>query len=115
MFVPDEFRRFAVMGTKGMAEGDFIRNFYQVHDALTSERIVDIPEVGQGRNGHYGADEGMARDLAAYFNDKTPLPVSVLDALEAGITAIKLDEARRTRTVIDLEETWQQFDSYGLA
>lgn len=115
MFVPDEFRRFAVMGTKGMAEGDFIRNFYKVHDALTSERLVDIREVGPARNGHYGADEGMARDLVAYFEDKTALPVNVLDALEAGLTAIKLDEARRTRSVIDLGDTWQQFDSYGLA
>ncbi|WP_150525868.1 Gfo/Idh/MocA family protein [Roseibium sediminis] len=115
MFVPDEFRRFAVMGTRGMAEGDFIRNYYKVHDAFTSRCLVDMPQVGQGSTGHYGADEGMARDLALYFEKGGDLPVSVLDALEAGLTAIKLDEARNSRSVIDMSETWQKFDSYGLA
>jgi len=114
IFVPDEFRRFAVMGTKGMAEGDFIRNYYKVHDAFTSRCLIDMPEVGQGHSGHYGADDGMARDLVAYFENGGDLPVSVLDALEAGLTAIKMDEARKSRSVIDMTETWQRFDSYGL-
>lgn len=115
MYVPDEFRRFAIMGTKGMAEGDFIRNYFRVHDALTSKRLVDKPQLAEARDGHYGADEAMAKDLVHYFKNGGGLPVGVLDALEAGLTAIKLDEARHTRTVIDLKETWDQFDSYGLA
>jgi predicted dehydrogenase len=115
MFVPDEFRRFAVMGTKGMAEGDFIRNYYRVHDAFTSKCIVDMPKLAETSDGHYGADEAMARDLNHYFINGGKLPVGVLDALEAGLTAIKLDEARHARSVIDLADTWQQFDSYGLA
>ncbi|MEM5584867.1 Gfo/Idh/MocA family oxidoreductase [Roseibium sp. AS2] len=116
MYVPDEFRRFAVMGTKGMAEGDFIRNYYKVHDALTSACLVDRPQVVDAtRDGHYGADEAMARDLVHYFENGGDLPVGVLDALEAGLTAIKLDEARQARAVLDLAETWQQYDSFGLA
>lgn len=115
MYVPDEFRRFAIMGTKGMAEGDFIRNYFRVHDALTSKRLVDKPQLAEARDGHYGADEAMAKDLVHYFKNGGGLPVGVLDALEAGLTAIKLDEARHTRTVIDLKDTWDQFDSYGLA
>ncbi|MEM9633803.1 MAG: Gfo/Idh/MocA family oxidoreductase [Pseudomonadota bacterium] len=115
MYVPDEFRRFAVMGTKGMAEGDFIRNFFKVHDALTSNCLVDIKALPGERDGHYGADDAMARDVNHYFIHGGRLPVGVMDALEAGLTAIKLDEARRTRTVLDLAETWQQFDSYGVA
>ncbi|MEI8634267.1 Gfo/Idh/MocA family oxidoreductase [Vibrio sp. PP-XX7] len=31
--VPDEFRHFCVMGTDGMAEGDFVRSFSKLHDA----------------------------------------------------------------------------------
>ncbi|MEO9528572.1 MAG: Gfo/Idh/MocA family oxidoreductase, partial [Roseibium sp.] len=116
MYVPDEFRRFAVMGTKGMAEGDFIRNYYKCHDALTSACLVDRPQVVDAtRDGHYGADEAMARDLVHYFENGGDLPVGVLDALEAGLTAIKLDEARQARAVLDLADTWQQFDSFGLA
>ena len=32
MRVPDEFRRFAVIGTNGMVEGDFVRGFIKAHD-----------------------------------------------------------------------------------
>jgi hypothetical protein len=39
------------------------------------------------------------------------LPVGVLDALEAGLTAIKIDEARRLRKVIDMSDTWSRFDA----
>lgn len=113
--VPDDFRRFAVMGTKGQAEGDFVRNYFKVHDALTLKRLVDIPKFEGAMNGHYGADDAIARDMVAHFETGADLPVSVLDALEAGITAIKIDEAREAGTVVDLTETWEQFDSYGLS
>ena len=32
MKVPDEFRRFAVIGSAGMIEGDFVRGFMKAHD-----------------------------------------------------------------------------------
>jgi predicted dehydrogenase len=111
--VPDEFRRFAVMGTKGMAEGDFIRNFYRVHDSLSGKALINNDAVVPGGTGHYGADEAMARDLAEHFRSNTALPVTVLDALEAGLTALKMDEARLKGQVIDLRATWAEFDSYG--
>ncbi|MXU66732.1 Gfo/Idh/MocA family protein [Oceanomicrobium pacificus] len=114
MYVPDEFRRFAVIGTKGMAEGDFIRNFYRAHDAVTGKRLVDMPDLGGTHDGHYGADEAMAQDLIAHMNGDLGLPVSVLDALEAGLTALKIDEARQRGAVIDLAPTWDRFDSYDV-
>ena len=49
-----------------------------------------------------------------HLTDGAPLPVSIVDGLVAGMTAIKIDEARASRQVIDLTETWRQFDSYGL-
>ena len=39
-----------------------------------------------------------------------PLPVSTLDALEAGILALSMDEARRKKSVIDLRPIWDRFD-----
>ncbi len=111
--VPDEFRRFAVMGTKGMAEGDFIRNYYRVHDSRTGKALVKNDAVVPGGAGHYGADEAMARDLAEHFRSGTALPVTVLDALEAGLTALKMDEARLKGQVVELRQTWAEFDSYG--
>ena len=109
--VPDEYRRFAVMGAKGMAEGDFVRNFFRVHDARTSQKLIDTVYSGSELSVHYGADEQMARDIALHLVDAVPLPVSVVDALEAGLLALTMDDARRTRSVIDMTPIWQRFDA----
>jgi predicted dehydrogenase len=109
--VPDDFRRFAVMGAKGMAEGDFVRNYFKVHDARTSGKLIDKVYSGSDLSVHYGADEQMAIDIAKHMLQGAPLPVSVVDALEAGLLAMSMDEARRTRSVIDMTDTWQRFDA----
>ncbi len=109
--VPDEYRRFAVMGAKGMAEGDFVRNFFRVHDARTSRKLVDTVYSSSELSVHYGADEQMARDIALHLIDGARLPVSVSDALEAGLLALTMDQARRTRSVIDMPPIWQRFDA----
>jgi predicted dehydrogenase len=109
--VPDEFRRFAVMGAKGMAEGDFVRNFLRVHDSRTSARLIDKQYTNTALSVHYGADEQMARDVMTHLAGGKGLPVSVIDALEAGLLALTMDEARRTRSVIDMNPTWQRFDA----
>jgi predicted dehydrogenase len=109
--VPNHFRRFCVIGTKGTAEGDFERNYFRLADAATDrvtlEKQYDIVEGSV----HYGADEQMVADLMAHLDGGVPLPVSVTDALEAGLTAIKIDEARLTGRVVDLTETWAKFDA----
>jgi predicted dehydrogenase len=112
--VPDEYRRFAVIGSKGMAEGDFVRNFFRVHDAYTGKKLVDRSYVASGMSVHYGADEQMIGDIFDHITDGKKLPVSIVDGLAAGMTAIKMDEARARRQVIDLTETWRRFDAYGL-
>ncbi|AIR69445.1 Gfo/Idh/MocA family protein [Dickeya fangzhongdai] len=109
--VPDEFRRFCVIGTDGMAEGDFVRNFFRVHDARTGDKKTDKAYEGNAYDGHYGADTLMAEEIVKHFRQGTPLKVSVIDALEAGLTAIKIDEARKTRSVIDLSDSWARFDA----
>ena len=40
--------------------------------------------------------------------------MGIVDAMEAGIAALALDEARISGRIVDLTETWAQFDSYGL-
>ncbi len=114
--VPDEYRRFAVMGTRGMAEGDFVRNQFKVTDSDSYRTLMDASVIdGQTSGNHYGADDAMARDIFAFIDDGVPLKVTVLDALEAGLTALKLDEAMAKRQVLDLAEAWARFDSYGLS
>ena len=112
--VPDEFRRFCVIGSHGMAEGDFIRNFFRVHNARTGEKLIDKTYQASGLSVHYGADENMIKDIFRHYVDGAPLPVSIVDGLAAGLTAIKMDEARAKKCVIDMKDTWTKFDSYGL-
>ncbi len=109
--VPDEFRRFCVVGAQGMAEGDFVRNFFRVHDARTGDRLTDKTYVNTALSQHYGADEQMARDIGAHMQADAALPVSIIDALEAGLLAMAIDEARRRRTVVDMAPIWAQFDA----
>jgi len=109
--VPDDFRRFAVIGHKGQAEGDFVRNYFKVTDSHTAERLVDTTYAASDLSAHYGADEQMARDICQHLIDGAALPVSVLDALEAGLLALTMDEARRTHSVIDMTAIWHRFDA----
>jgi len=115
--VPDEHRRFCVMGARGMAEGDFVRGFLKItqrdgsifadHDYTTGA----LAHAGH----HYGADHLMVTDIIRFLrNEIDHLPVGDVDALEAGIGALALDKARQTGQIVDLTETWSQFDSYKL-
>lgn len=110
--VPDEYRRFSVIGRDGMAEGDFVRNYFRVTLSDTGERVVDETGMGTGdAQGHYGADAEMARDILDHVRGRLPrLPLDVTDALEAGVTALAMDVARVERRIVDLAETWAEFD-----
>ncbi len=107
---PDQFRRFAVFGTRGQAEGDFIRGVFDVTDVLSESRVIHKEYAATALSQHYGADEAMAAEIVAHVMHGGPLPVSPLDALEAGILALAMDEARRSRQVFDLRPTWDRFD-----
>ena len=115
--VPDEHRRFCIMGTHGMAEGDFVRGFLRI-TARDGTRLADHDYTSgeeAAKSAHYGADHMMVRDIVAYLRGETAsLPVGIVDAMEAGIAALALDEARISGRIVDLTETWAQFDSYGL-
>ncbi len=115
--VPDEHRRFCIMGTHGMAEGDFVRGYLKItrrdgsvfahHDYTAG----DHPANGN----HYGADNLMVQDIAAFLRGQIDhLPVGIVDAMEAGIAALALDQARIEGRMIDLTPVWAEFDSHGL-
>lgn len=115
--VPDEHRRFCVVGSKGMAEGDFVRGYLKVTRAHDGKPIVDkdYKNADGPAGAHYGADTLMVRDIVEFLRGTSQkLPVSVVDALEAGIAALALDEARATGQVVNLTDYWKKFDSYGL-
>ncbi|MBE3639637.1 Gfo/Idh/MocA family oxidoreductase [Mangrovicoccus sp. HB182678] len=111
--VPDQFRRFAVIGTEGMAEGDFIRNSFRVTLSDTGAQVADAAAIGSGSEaGHYGADAQMAADIVAHVEGRMPhLPLSVTDALESGLTALAMDIARTGGRVVEMAPIWAEFDA----
>ncbi len=115
--VPDEHRRFCVMGALGMAEGDFSRGFLKVtaRDGHTVAEHDYTKGALANTSAHYGADHMMVADIVAFLRGETGgLPVGVVDALEAGLAAMAVDEARISGTIVDMTDTWTEFDSYGL-
>ncbi len=114
---PDEHRRFCIIGARGMAEGDFLRGYLKVTDARTQSCVMDkdYSDSEGSKSAHYGADELMVADLAGYLRGEADsLPVSIVDALEAGLVAMAMDESRESGQIVDLTETWRTFDAYGL-
>ena len=115
--VPDEHRRFCVMGALGMAEGDFVRGSLK---ATARDGTViadhDYTTMDAARaSSHYGADHMMVDDIAAFLRGASDsLPVGVVDALEAGLVAMALDEARISGAMVDMTATWAAFDAHGL-
>lgn len=114
---PDQSRHFCVVGTKGMAEGDLERGYLRITDAVSKAQLLDVDytKSADATIDHYGSDKQMTIELASYLNgDQDQLPVSIVDAIEAGITAIALDQARQSGHVVDLTEVWAKLDSYNL-
>ena len=115
--VPDEHRRFCIMGALGMAEGDFVRGYLKA--TLRDGTVIadhDYTQMDSARaSAHYGADHMMIDDIVAFLKGETDsLPVGVVDALEAGLVAMALDEARVAGGLVDMTGTWAEFDSHGL-
>ena len=115
--VPDEHRRFCIMGTLGMAEGDFVRGYLKA--TARDGSIIAEHDYSQGdparMSAHYGADHKMVEDIAGFLKGtSSSLPVGVVDALEAGLVAMALDDARISGRTVDLTSTWDEFDRYQL-
>ena len=113
---PERHRRFCVVGTHGMAEGDFVRSYLKI-TARDGTRLADH-DHSQGttmRGAHYRADQMMCADIAKYLRGQSKsLAVSILAAMEAGIAALAVDQARNTGQMVDLTCSWAKLDACGL-
>ncbi len=115
--VPDEHRRFCVLGALGMAEGDFVRGGLKItaRDGTTVQEFDYTQMAKERRSAHYGADHMMVAEVVEYLQGRSAaLKVGVLDALEAGLLALAIDRARKTGQVVSMADIWARYDSYGL-
>ena len=116
--VPDEQRRFCIIGSRGMAEGDFGRGGLKITDARTGECLEDhdfsVSSAPDAVNypAHYGADKLMCEDIASFLRgDLKSLPVGPKEAITAGLVALAIDESMVSGQVVDMAETWKELDS----
>ena len=95
--VCEEQHRFCVMGTHGMVEGDFVQGHLK---ATARDGTViashDYRQIGEAKTiRHHAADYLMVDDIVAFLRGKNEGPSErVVGALEAGLVAMALDEAR---------------------
>ena len=105
------------MGTKAMAEGDLERGYLRITEATSKERLLDVDytQTADAMIDHYGSDKQMTIEIAEYLSGtRKELPVSIVDAMEAGVSAMAMDHARRSGEIVDLSDTWARLDSYNL-
>ena len=101
-------RRWRLCGTKGVWDSDFATGHTRTQDAF-GEAVEVVPSTAGG--GHYGSDEAMAKDLAATWLEGKPFPVPTRAAIEAGLAAMGIDQARREGRIFDLAPWWQKLDA----
>ena len=116
--VPDEQRRFCVIGSRGMAEGDFGRGGLKITDARTGDCLEEhdfsYPSTPGSGNypSHYGADQLMCKDIVGFLRGSlSSLPVGPKEAIVAGLVAMAIDESMKTSQIVDMTKTWQKLDS----
>ena len=116
--VPDEQRRFCVIGSRGMAEGDFGRGGLKITDARTGDCLEEhdfsYPSTPGSGNypSHYGADQLMCEDIVGFLRGSLgSLPVGPKEAIVAGLVAMAIDESMKTSQIVDMTKTWQKLDS----
>ena len=58
----------------------------------------------------------MLTDINNHFlnHSTNSLPVGVVDCMEAGLVAMKIDESRVKNQIINLRDMWDKLDSYNL-
>jgi predicted dehydrogenase len=116
--VPDEQRRFCIIGSRGMAEGDFGRGGLKITDARTGDCLEDhdfsVLSAPSAVNypSHYGADKLMCEDIVSFLKgDLKSLPVGPKEAITAGLVAMAIDESMALGSVVDMTDTWDELDS----
>jgi len=99
-------RRWLICGLTGSIEADLSTGKVKLLPVHGEARDIPVNEGG----GHYGADEQMAKDLAATLLSGAPFPVPAVAALRAGLTCMAIDAALQAGTVVDARAWFARLD-----
>ena len=95
-----------ICGLTGTIEADLATGKVKLMPVHGTARDIPVNEGG----GHYGADEQMAKDLAATLLTGVPFPVPAVAAMRAGLTCMAIDAALQSGTVVDARAWFAKLD-----
>jgi predicted dehydrogenase len=104
-------RRWYVAGTEGTLIADLVRNRLMVRRALFRGKPERLDFGERTADAHNGADQAMARDLAAAMAQTAVFPVTPFESLEAGLTVMAIDQAMDTAQMVDCAPLWADYDA----
>lgn len=92
-----------------------IRADFETNASVTHKNFsFDDPEKTKfqgGFNNHYGADDAMAEAVAAWVEGTDTFHQTTRQALEAGLTALMIDEAALGSGLVSAARTWNTLDA----
>lgn len=104
-------RRWYVAGTEGTLIADLVRNKLMVRRALDRRKPERIDYAERTDDSHNGADQAMARDLKATFEQGAAFPVTPYESMEAGLTVMAIDRAMDEGGMLDCAPMWARYDA----
>lgn len=97
----EEVRTMRYDGTRATLKGRFgVTSEITVHDHRTG--TVDTIEVGPGRGGHGGGDEGLMRAFVEAVRDRSGAPTDARMSLESHLLAFAAEASRLSRSVVEM-------------
>jgi predicted dehydrogenase len=104
-------RGWMVAGTTAAMDVDLQAAQLRLLPAFTPDDAALKTFATGSAHDHHGADPAMAQDLVATWIDGAQFPVSVREALVAGLVVMAADRAADTGAIVDLTETWERLDT----
>ena len=103
-------RRMYLLGSEGAIRADVITGQIEVR-RIGWETESEHFTIDEDYQAHAGGDRVMVDELLATMLHDAPPPVGLYEGVNAAVTAFAIEEARRTRQVVDLTSWWARVES----
>lgn len=103
-------RRLMLTCRDTLIRADFETNASVTHKTFSFDEPEETKFSG-GFNNHYGADDAMAEAVTAWVTGDDTFHQTTRQALEAGLTALMIDEAALGSGLVNTARTWDALDA----